>query len=118
MKATKQDVLAVAPESQFGTLSDGQWQDAFRLCGPFHNDAIWSTDERAVMAGALFIAHHLALMYPSKAGAGAFTVTSKSVGGISVSYAAPSADRDTLALTRWGVMLLKLRKSIPKAMVI
>lgn len=118
MKATKADVLAVAPESQFATLTDPQWTDAFRLCSPFHNDAVWGTDERAVTAGALFVAHHLALMYPSKAGAGAITVTSKSVGGVSVSYAAPSVDKDVLGLTRWGIMLLRLRKSIPRIMVI
>jgi hypothetical protein len=118
MKATKQDVLAVAPESQFATLTDQQWTDAFRLCSPFQNDAAWGTDERAVMAGALFVAHHLALMYPSKAGPGGATITSKSVGGVSISYAAPSVDKDVLALTRWGIILLRLRKSIPKIMVI
>lgn len=118
MLATKVDVLAVAPESSFATLTDQQWADAFRLCSPFQNDAAWGTDERAVFAGALFVAHHLALMYPSKAGPGGTTVTSKSVGGVSVSYAAPSIDKDQLGLTRWGIMLMRLRRSIPGIMVI
>ncbi len=118
MKAVKADVLAVAPESQFAALSDLQWTDAFRLCSPFHNDAAWGTDERAVMAGALFVAHHLAMMYPSKAGPGAFTVAQKRVGEISVTYVTPTVDKDMLVLTRWGTMLLHIRKSIPKVMVI
>lgn len=118
MLATKNDVLAVAPESQFSTLTQPQWDDAFRLVSPFQNDAIWGSNERAVMAGALFVAHHLALMYPSKAGPGALTVTSKSVGGVSISYATPSLDKDSLAQTRWGTILMRLRRSIPRAMVI
>lgn len=118
MLAAKADVLAVAPESQFSTLTDAQWVDAFRLCGPFMNDSVWGTNERAVMAGALFVAHHLAMMYSSKAGPGAFTVSQKRVGEISISYVVPTVDKDTLILTRWGSMYMFLRKSIPKIMVI
>jgi hypothetical protein len=118
MIATKEDVLAVAPGSTFSTLTDPQWTAAFELCSPFHNDAVWGTDARAKQAGALFVAHHLALMYPTLAGAGARMVTSRSMGGVSISYATPSVDADSLAMTRWGLMLAKLRKSIPRIFVV
>jgi hypothetical protein len=116
MIAAKEDVLAVAPESTFATLTEAQWTAALALVAPFQNDPVWGTDDRARQAGALFVAHHLALMYPSKAGAGGLTVTSKSVGGISVSYAAPSVDKDTLAMTRWGIILLRMRRSLLSGM--
>lgn len=118
MIATKADVLAVAPGTTFSTLTDDQWTAAFALCSPFHNDSAWGTDDRARQAGALFVAHHLAMLYPSLAGAGARTVTSRSMGGVSVSYSVPSTDADSLAMTRWGVMLVRLRKSIPRAFVV
>jgi hypothetical protein len=116
MLATKEDVLAVAPESTFATLTQPQWDAAFALVSPFQNDSVWGSDARAKQAGALFVAHHLALMYPSKAGAGGLTVTSKSVGGISVSYASPSVDKDALAMTRWGIILLRMRRSLLSGM--
>jgi hypothetical protein len=100
MIATTADVLAVAPE--FATLTQPQWDAAFRLVGPFVPDA--DLGDRAALAGAYRVAHFLARAYPALS-ADARTVVSETLGPLSRTYAVsdqPAYLRD-LSSTKYGL---------------
>lgn len=116
MIATKDDVLAIAP--CFSSLDDPTWATHLALAGQFVGDDAWGDDPaRAVYPQALFVAHHLALVFPALAGDD-FLVTSERVGAISRSYAVPTLDPSMLAVTRWGAQYLALMRTIPTFLVV
>lgn len=103
MIATKDDVLAVAPE--FATVTDPQFAAAFRLVGPLIPEA--DLGERAAIAGAYRIAHFLAKSRPELS-PDSKVVVSETLGPLSRTYAValPPAYLRDLSSTKYGLAYL------------
>lgn len=108
MVATKEDVLAVAPE--FAPVCAAQGQDpefanAFRLVGPLVNDE--ALGAKAPIAGAYRVAHFLAKTYPALA-SNAVPVVEKRLGPLGLKYAVATPEAGDLVSTAYGLAYLEI----------
>lgn len=110
MAVTRTDVLAIAPE--LGTIApeDGRWAafiaDAYSELGA----AVWGT--RLDRGAKYLVAHWMTVSTGNAGGALKGAVLSESVGGISRTYAQPTATRGTYASTSYGAEFLRLQRLV------